>query len=81
MNAVIAHRPLTPGEVVLREFSLGEVAAACGISESTVWRWAQPVGKGTGGVVPSRYHLVLLQLARQLGRELTAEELVLGRHA
>lgn len=72
-------RPVTPGQVVLREFSLAEAAAALDIAESTVWRWAQPEAKGTGGVVPSRYHLTLLRLARQLGRQLTADDLVFGR--
>lgn len=82
MNAAanLEHRPITPGQVVLREFSLAEAARACDVAESTVWRWAQPMGKGTGGVVPSRYHLPLLRLARRLGRNLTTDDLVLGRH-
>lgn len=72
-------RAVTPGQVVLREFSLAEAAAALDIAESTVWRWAQLPPRGTGGVVPAGYHLSLLRLARQLGRQLTADDLVFGR--
>lgn len=72
-------RPITPGQVVLRVFSLSELRDGAKVRESTAWRWAQPRPKGTGGVVPARYHLTLLRLAHHLGRELTADDLVLGR--
>lgn len=75
----IATRPVTPGEVVLREFTLAELAGGLDIAESTAWRWGQARPKGTGGVVPSGYHVTLLTLARKLGRRLSATDLVLGR--
>lgn len=78
MNA-IALRPVKPGQVVLQEFALSEVAESCDVAESTVWRWGQDAPKGTGGVVPARYHVSLLQLARRLGRKLNADDLVFGR--
>jgi hypothetical protein len=73
-------RPIPPAEVVRRVFTRAEIANGCGINESTVWRWGRPRPKGTGGVVPGVHHLSLLQLARELGRKLTADDLVLGRH-
>lgn len=81
MSATPSLRKVTPGQIINREFQPAEVARACGVKWSTVWRWAQDRPKGTGGVVPSRYHLTLLQLAHRLGRKLTTDDLVLGRHS
>lgn len=81
MNGSPFPRPITPGQVVRAEFSLAEAARACEVDESTVWRWAQEAPKGTSGVVPARYHLTLLRLAHRLGRKLTTDDLVLGRHS
>lgn len=73
-------RAVNPGQVVNRELGMTAIAKACTVSESTVWRWAQPRPRGTGGVVPARYHLTLLQLAHRLGKPLSADDLVLGRN-
>lgn len=73
-------RAVSPGQVVNRELGMTAPAKACGVSLTTVWRWAQERPKGTGGVVPSRYHVSLLQLAHQRGVRLTPDDLVLGRH-
>ena len=72
-------RSVPPGAVVLSEFTLAEVSDACRVSQSTAWRWGQPDPKGTGGIVPARYHVPLLQLARHLGRTLSTDDLILGR--
>lgn len=80
MNAAAARRTLTPGQVVNNVLGMTAVARRCDIAESTVWRWAQPVPRGTGGLVPAKYHRDLLHLAHQLGKRLTADDLVLGRH-
>ena len=72
-------RAVSPGQVVNRELGMTEVSRACGVSESTVWRWAQDRPRGTGGLIPSRYHATLLQLSHRLGKPLTADDLVLGR--
>lgn len=69
---------ITPGQLVNYRLSRAVVCRALGVSESTVWRWAQPAPKGTDGLVPSRYHKPLLQLARELDVPLTPAELVLG---
>lgn len=71
---------ITPGQLVNYRLSRSVVCRALKVSESTVWRWAQPVPKGTGGLVPSRYHAPLLQLAADIGIVLTPEDLVLGCH-
>lgn len=73
-------RAVSPGQVVNRELGLTAAGRACQVDESTVWRWAQERPKGTGGLVPSRYHRTLLNLARELGKTLTADDLVFGRH-
>lgn len=73
-------RAVTPGQVVHRELGLAGASKACDIDESTVWRWTQDRPKGTGGVVPSRYHLILMRWAHQLGKSLSADDLVFGRH-
>lgn len=72
-------RAIAPGAVIRQEFTLAEVAQALDIAESTVWRWSQPRPRGTGGVVPSEYHLALMRLARRLKRQLSADDLVFGR--
>lgn len=80
-------REITPGEVVVQEFGSAYQLAALlgehfpGLGRSTVWRWAQPrAAGGTGGVIPSRYHLPLLRLAREHGRNLSADDLIFGRN-
>lgn len=69
---------ITPGQLVNYRLSRAKVCRALGVSESTVWRWSQPIPKGTGGLVPSRYHVPLLKLADELGVPLTEAELVRG---
>lgn len=71
---------ITPGQLVNYRLSRAVVCRALQVSESTVWRWAQPAPKGTDGLVPSKYHKPLLQLAADLGVQLTPAELVLGCH-
>lgn len=78
---------IPPGVVVLDEMGLmpivdGLQAEFPGLAKSTVWRWSQGRDAGgTGGIVPSRYHLPLLRLAQQLRCDLTPDDLVIGRSA
>jgi hypothetical protein len=69
----------TPGALVNDLFPRTWLARNLHVSESTIWRWGQPVPKGTGGLIPSRYHCHLLLLAQERGADLTAQDLVLGR--
>lgn len=74
-----------PGEVVIGEIGLMPVVFGLQtefptLSKSTVWRWSQPrKAGGTDGIVPARYHVPLLRLAQRLGRNLTPNDLVIGR--
>jgi len=79
MTKTLKQKKLNPGRVVLSELGMTAAANACGVRPTTVWRWAQESGRGTGGNVPSRYHLPLLNLARESGKVLTADDLVYGR--
>jgi len=79
MTEIIKQKKFNPGQVVLAEIGMTAAAAACGVSPSTVWRWAQDNKRGTGGIVPGRYHMLLLNAARDSGSVLTAYDLVYGR--
>lgn len=68
----------TPGQIINRRFGAANVAQALELNRATVWRWAQPYPRGTGGTIPAPYHVPLLTLAQQSGIELSPNELVLG---
>lgn len=76
---------VTPGAVVLSEIGLMPTVRGLrdefpSLAKSTVWRWSRSrKDGGTDGMVPHRYHVPLLRLARKLGRTLTPQDLVLGR--
>lgn len=72
---------ITPGQLVNDLFRRVDLRRELGVSESTIWRWSQPVPKGTGGLIPSRYHAPLLRIAHDRGVRITADDLVLGREA
>jgi ABC-type Fe3+-hydroxamate transport system substrate-binding protein len=79
MTKTIKQKKLNPGRVVLSELGMTAAANACGVKPSTVWRWAQDSETGTGGTIPARHHMPLLNLARDSGKVLTADDLVYGR--
>lgn len=70
---------LTPGQVVLHVLGQTLAARELEVDQSTVWRWAQDKPRGTGGVVPARYHVRLIEIARANRKRLTAADLVHGR--
>lgn len=70
---------ITPGRLVADTFRPTDLERSLGVSRTTIWRWAQPLPKGTGGLIPSRYHARLLELARERSIILTTDDLVLGR--
>lgn len=51
-----------------------ELGRLLGVSNTTTWRWLDK------GLVPSKYHNTLLDLAEQMGLTLTADDLVRGRN-
>ena len=71
---------ITPGELIAHTFRPTDLERELHVSRSTIWRWGQPVPKGTGGLIPSRYHAPLLRMAAERSIVLTADDLVLGRH-
>lgn len=73
------NRNLSPGELVNALFRRCDLRRELNLSESTIWRWAQKCPRGTGGLIPSRYHAPLLAMAKRRGVDLTATDLVLGR--
>ena len=79
MTKTLKQKKLSPGLVVRNVLGMTAAATACGVSPTTVWRWSQDTERGTGGTVPSQYHLPLLNLARESGKVLTADDLVYGR--
>lgn len=72
---------MTPAELVIERFSgVCALARLLGKNPSTISRWKKPREEGgTGGLVPSQSQARLLELARELGIDLTAAELVSGR--
>ena len=60
----------TPAEVVIAELGVRPLARSLGISPSTVLKWRE-----RGGLVPSRYHLKILELSNNF---LNADDLVHG---
>lgn len=71
---------ITPGELVNRELGTAVVAESLRLQRSTVWRWGQKRPRGTDGLVPSSYHRDLMTLALRLGKSLSANDLIFGRH-
>jgi hypothetical protein len=59
--------------IITRLGGAKQVADTTGAHITRVYKWAQPrdVG-GTGGLIPQRYHLVLLDLAARKDVPLTA---------
>lgn len=57
----------TPAERVIQKFGgHAKLAALLGINVTRVYRWTYPTGKrgGSGGTIPQRHHVRLLELAR-----------------
>jgi hypothetical protein len=51
------------------------VSEHLGVARPTVWKWQAPKGNaGTGGVIPLKHHVSLLNLARSKDIPLTAAD-------
>lgn len=66
---------LTPAETVIKDFGVRPLARELKVDPTTIIRWRNH----DGGLVPSDYHLRLLQLAKRKNKPLCATELVMGR--
>ena len=48
------------------------------VDPATIDRWQRAQPRGCAGVIPSHYHRPLRLLARDTGKDLTAEQLIFG---
>lgn len=61
--------------IITRLGGTAAVQKATSISRYRVWRWTQPREKGgTGGLIPQRHHVALLDYARATDVPLTAAD-------
>lgn len=68
---------IDPAHTIIEKLGgVGIVASTLGVNRQAVWKWTQPKNKsgGTGGLIPQRHHLPLLDLARSRDISLTAAE-------
>lgn len=67
--------------VVQRLGGVKAVQDATGVYRTRVYGWMNPKGKnGTGGVIPQRHHVRLLDYARSKDISLTAEDFLPSEH-
>lgn len=71
---------MTPADIVISRFEgVRPLARLLGKDPSTIHRWRMPAAKGgLDGRVPSAAQVKLLDLARERGIALTADELITG---
>lgn len=62
----------TPAALAMRLLSAKRIAHACNLTTNAVWKW-DSVG---GGRIPSRHLPRVLELAREMDVELSAEDLI-----
>lgn len=74
MEGRVAAKKMTPAEVVIHEFGIRPLARDIEVDPTTIVRWRN----SDGGLVPSNYHVPLIELARRQQKKLTAEELIFG---
>lgn len=60
--------------IVQRLGGVEAVMKATGASRTRVYGWMQPKPGGTGGLIPQRHHLALLDFASSIGAPLTADD-------
>jgi len=72
---------LSPAAYVLMIFNgVRATARVAGRSPSSVCKWNKPKEqRGTNGLIPTKAQPILLDKARDLGLDLTAEDLIFGR--
>lgn len=67
-----------PAYSIVRVLGVEDVAEACRVCRSQVWRWTVPPGKsrGTDGIVPIEYWPAVLRLAKSKGVSMTVMDLL-----
>lgn len=73
---------MNPAELVISRFGgVRPLARLLGLDHSSISRWTKKKPRGLGGLIPSRLHGPLLDLAATQKVALTAEELIRGNGA
>lgn len=74
---------MTPAERVISKFGgIRPLARMLDIDHSSVQRWTRPkTQRGSGGLIPSRHHQRILNLAREQGLDIDAADLIVGGDA
>ncbi|GAW42444.1 hypothetical protein SH203_02860 [Brevundimonas sp. SH203] len=67
----------TPAGRAMRLLSAKRIAYACDLTTNAVWKWET----SGGGRIPSRHLATVLDLARQMGVDLPATDLIEARGA
>ena len=62
----------TPAALAMRLLTAKQIAYACNLTTNAVWKW----DTSGGGRIPSRHLATVLDLAKRLGVELTADDLI-----
>jgi hypothetical protein len=64
----------SPAETIIEKFGgPAKVAVVLGLDVSRIYRWTYPEERGgTGGLIPQKHHLKLLEAARAEGIAITA---------
>lgn len=72
------HAPLPVAQAVIQTLGgVGITAAVCRVTHPTVCAWKRPRSKkGTGGLIPARYHAPILAYARAHDIPLTPADLI-----
>jgi hypothetical protein len=67
---------LEPAHSIIKDLGgIAAVARATGLHFTQVWRWTQAkLRGGTGGTIPQKHHLALLDMARAKGVRLSAAD-------
>lgn len=66
---------LNPAEVVIAELGIRPLARELNTDPRTISRWRE------SGLVPSRYHVAILETAKRFKVRVTERELIHGRDA
>lgn len=82
-GTVEAPSVMRPADIVISRFQgVRPLARLLGKDPSTIHRWRMPAAKGgLDGRVPSQVQVRLLELAKEHGVDLTADELISGSGA
>jgi len=70
---------MTIAQNITRKFGgAAHLAAVVGVDVSTVYRWSYPCNRGgTGGIIPAKYHQMILDRSKCIGVDLSPSDFFL----